>query len=76
MGSHKDDLIEGAAAIAAYLNDEGLGHWTERRVYSAREKGWSIPIRRREGLGIYAFKSELAAWFTDDETLPPAARAA
>lgn len=71
-----NDLLEGATAIAEFLNDEGLGRWDSRRVYSAREKGWTIPIRRREGIGIYAFKSELKDWFKADETLPRARHAA
>lgn len=58
------DLIEGVAAIAQYLG------WTQRKVYRAREQGWDIPIRKRDGLGIYAFRSELQAWLHDDATLP------
>jgi hypothetical protein len=59
------DLIEGAAAIAAYLG----GKWDARRVRQARDRGWSTPIRRRE-MGLYALKSELDAWLKADDTLP------
>lgn len=64
--------IEGAAAIAAHLGK------TERWVYQARERGWSVPIRKRDGIGIYAFAEELDAWLHDPETLPqpPNAKAA
>lgn len=62
-----DDKLEGAAAIAAFLG------WRERKVYQAREQGWSVPIRKREGLGLYAFKSELEAWLRDETTLSPRA---
>lgn len=58
------DRLDGAAAIAAYLGKP------ERWVYQAREAGWSAPIRKRDGLGIYAFRSELDAWLSDPETLP------
>ena len=58
------DLLQGVKAIARYLD------WPERKVYRAREEGWSIPIRKRDGLGIYAFRSELDAWLTDPSTLP------
>lgn len=61
-----DDRLDGAEAIAAYLG----GSWKPRKVYQAREEGWTIPIRRREGAGVYAFKSELDAWFHAPETLP------
>ncbi len=59
------DLLEGAEAIAAFLG------WKPRKVYQAREDGWTIPIRKREGLGLYAFKSELRAWLRDPATLAP-----
>ena len=58
------DLLQGVKAIARYLA------WPERKVYRAREEGWTIPIRKRDGLGIYAFRSELDAWLTDPSTLP------
>ena len=56
--------IEGAGAIAAHLGK------TERWVYQARERGWSVPIRKRDGIGIYAFAEELDAWLLDPDTLP------
>jgi len=59
-----EDRLDGAEAIAAYLSRK------PRWVYQAREEGWTVPIRKREGLGIYAFKSELDAWMRDPETLP------
>lgn len=59
-----DDRLDGAEAIAAHLG------WKPRKVYQAREEGWTIPIRKREGVGVYAFKSELDAWFHAPETLP------
>ena len=58
------DRLDGAEAIAAYLSRK------PRWVYQAREDGWSVPIRKRDGLGIYAFKSELDAWMRAPETLP------
>jgi len=58
------DRLDGVPAIAAYIG------WPERKVYQARERGWSTPIRKRDGEGIYAFKSELWDWFHADETLP------
>lgn len=58
-----DDRLDGAAAIAAYLGRKPL--W----VYQAREYGWGVPIRKREGLGVYAFKSEPDAWLRAPETL-------
>lgn len=58
------DRLDGAGAIAAYLG------WKERKVYQAREEGWSVPIRKRDGAGLYAFRSELDAWFRAPETLP------
>ena len=58
------DMLEGATSIAAFLG------WKDRKVYQAREQGWSTPIRKRDGVGLYAFKSELVAWLRDDVTLP------
>lgn len=58
------DLIEGAAEIAAYLG------WKPRRVYQLREQARGAPVRRRDGVGLYAFKSELDAWLKDGSTLP------
>lgn len=58
------DFLGGANAIAEFL---GPG-WTTRKVYHARESG-ALPIRRRQGLGIYAFRSELAVALKDPDTL-------
>lgn len=51
-----DDLLEGVDAIAAELG------WPTDKVYRARQKGWGIPIHKKQGLGLYAFRSELLAW--------------
>lgn len=59
-----DERLDGADAVAAYLGVKPA--W----VYQARRAGWSVPIRKRDGLGVYAFKSELDAWMRDPETLP------
>lgn len=48
------DLLEGAAAIAKWLG----GKWTTKRVYKAHEQN-QLPIRKKPGIGIYAFKSEI-----------------
>lgn len=64
------DRLDGVPTIAAYLG------WSERKVYQAREKGWSVPIRKRDGIGIYAFRSELLQWLTAEETLPAKSHAA
>ena len=61
----REDYLEGAPAIAAFLGQD----WTERRIYRARDTG-ALPIRRRAGIGIYAFRSELVAALTDPKTLP------
>lgn len=58
------DRLDGADAIARHLGKR------PRWVYQAREQGWPVPIRKRPGMGIYAFKSELDAWLRSDETLP------
>lgn len=70
MASLAEDRLDGAEAIAAYLG------WKLRKVYQAREEGWSIPIRKLDGCGLYAFKSELDACFRAPETLPNKPRAA
>jgi hypothetical protein len=62
--------LEGAAAIAQYLGRP------ERWVYHSREKGWSCPIRKRDGMGLYAFPDELDAWLEAPETLAGSAQAA
>jgi hypothetical protein len=56
MTSISDDMLEGVDEIAAFL-----GHkWTPQRVYNARRNN-SLPIRKRAGIGLYAFKTELSA---------------
>lgn len=62
--------LEGAAAIAAFLREALHSNvWTERKVRHAREKG-TLPIRQKEGIGLYAFGDELLAALTAPETLP------
>jgi len=57
-----DDLLDGAEAIARELGwTNGEGKWHTRRVYHLREKGCPA-IHRREGVGVYAFRSELREW--------------
>ncbi|WP_312139250.1 hypothetical protein [Brevundimonas sp.] len=63
MTETSDDLLNGCEAIAKYLGQK------PRWVYQARESKWSCPIRKREGIGLYAFKSELDAWLRDETTL-------
>jgi hypothetical protein len=67
------DLLEGAAAIADFFGwggeDEEARKAGERKVRHLRERAKGCPIRKREGLGIYALRSELQAWLTADETL-------
>ena len=60
-----DDYLNGVESIATFLGPE----WNERRVYRARETG-ALPIRRKPGIGIYAFRSELTAALQDPTTLP------
>ncbi|MHB8283859.1 MAG: hypothetical protein ACYDD1_04205, partial [Caulobacteraceae bacterium] len=60
------DMIVGADEIARVLG------WKARQVYSVREAGEDAPIRKRKGVGIYAFKSELVAWLKASESLPRA----
>lgn len=62
------NYLEGAQAIADYLE------WTDvNRVYQMRHKrGSTCPIRKMDGVGIYAFKDELDAWRRDPSTLPAA----
>jgi len=62
--------LEGAAEISAFLTRElGTEHWTERRVRHARVIG-ALPIRQRDGIGLYAFGSELLDALRDPDTLP------
>lgn len=67
------DLLEGAAAIAEFFGWTGATEEArkagERKVRHLRERASGCPIRKREGLGIYALRSELQAWLTADETL-------
>lgn len=63
-GAIAGDYLEGAGAIARFLGPP----WTERKVFYAREVK-ALPIRRRPGIGLYAFKSELLAALKDPETL-------
>lgn len=58
------DRLDGAAAIAEYLSKP------VRWVYQAREQGWSAPIRKQDGMGLYAFRSELDAWLRSPDSLP------
>ncbi len=60
-----DDYVQGATAIASFLGPS----WTPRQVFHARETG-ALPIRKKRGIGIYAFKSELVAGLRDPTTLP------
>lgn len=55
--------LDGAEAIAAYLGKPA------RWVYQARERRWRVPIRKADGLGLYAFVDELDAWQRDPATL-------
>lgn len=60
------DVMYGVREIADFLGWEGEAG--ERRVYHLRERG-KAPIRKRAGVGYYALRSELKAWFIADETL-------
>lgn len=59
-----DDLLRGAAAIAAFT---GL---PPRSIYHAYARK-SLPIKHIEGLGLMARKSELAAFFTIEMVAAP-----
>jgi hypothetical protein len=48
----KDDLLQGAEEIAAFLG------WDARRVYNAHQRK-QLPIRSKPGMRLYAFKSEI-----------------
>ncbi len=66
------DRLDGAEAIAAFM-----GWASTRKVYSVRAAaGANSPIRRRAGMGFYAFKSELVAWLHADEAKTEAAKQA
>lgn len=60
-----DDMLEGAEAIARFLGKR----WSERKVRHARDVG-TLPIRKKRGMGLYAFKSELTAALWASDSLP------
>lgn len=66
MEGLSEDKIEGVRAIADFLGWPGKAG--ERRVYHVRERGLG-PIRKREGIGYYAFRSELTEWLKSKDTL-------
>lgn len=71
----RGDYLEGAVAIAAFLQRElGSDLWTERRVRHARDTG-TLPIRKKDGIGLYAFGHELLGALKAPETLPVSAPA-
>ena len=57
-----DEYLEGVDAIAKYLG------WNARKVRYAREIG-ALPIRVKNGVGLYAFKSEILAALKTPDTL-------
>jgi hypothetical protein len=59
-----DDLLKGAEEIAAFL---GRG-WTANGVYQARFRK-QLPLRKGNGMRLYAFKSEIIAHLRRDESL-------
>ena len=56
------DYLEGVEAIAQFLG------WNVRKVRYAREIA-ALPIRVKNGVGIYAFKSEILAALKTPDTL-------
>jgi|GEM_PF-614044 len=56
------DYLEGVGAVASFLG------WNIRKVRYARETG-ALPIRVKQGIGLYAFKSELVAALKTPESL-------
>lgn len=65
MTSIADDYLEGVDAIVAFLGPM----WTRRKVRYARTSG-ALPIRKKSGIGVYAFKSELTSALKSPDTLP------
>lgn len=61
-GEFGDEYLEGVDAIANYLG------WNARKVRYARETG-ALPIRVKNGVGLYAFKSEILAALKTPDTL-------
>ena len=62
--SIQDDYLGGITEIAQFLG------WNPRRVRYARETG-ALPIRVKNGVGLYAFKSEILAALKTPDTLAP-----
>jgi hypothetical protein len=70
MSELADDLLEGAEDIARFLGKK----WNARRVFNARQRG-GLPLHTRPGMGLYAFRSELAAFLRAPESLVQVAKA-
>lgn len=62
-----DDILVGVKAITKFLHPA----YNPRQVRYARDTG-ALPIRKKPGLGIYAFKSELLAALYAPSSLPRA----
>lgn len=60
----QDDYLGSIMEISKFLG------WTTRKVRYARETG-ALPIRVKNGVGLYAFKSELLAALKTPDTLSP-----
>jgi len=58
------DYLGGVDEIAQFLG------WSARKVRYARETG-ALPIRVKNGVGLYAFKSEILAALKSPDTLAP-----
>ena len=58
----QDDYLGSVMEISNFLG------WTARKVRYARETG-ALPIRVKNGVGLYAFKSELLAALRTPDTL-------
>jgi len=63
-GSVSEDILEGADEIAKFLGKR----WNASRVRTAKHRGW-LPIHKRRGIGLYAFKSELSSFLRATESL-------